>query len=281
VTYRISDNLTDQKLIAAIDAAFAAWSSVPCSKLKFTKGQPFKACFAKPCATGTVDIDHAQPYLYLFWFTESSEIFKEPKDPKTVYSVYSFLWQNNVGGIVGATIAVNAKDFTFLPDASSGCSGTKFDMHDYLMPAIGGVSGLTDSNVASAVMAPGLKFCSTAKRALAQDDKDALVFLYPETTACKAPKPDITTGCSAGSAPTGDGGKKDIGGTTPAKEGGPVTPGRDGGVQPSVDGGGLPPKEGESGCCRVSHAAGETGSLVVVLVAGLTALGLLRRRRRV
>ncbi|MFZ5785280.1 MAG: hypothetical protein ACOY3Y_02455, partial [Acidobacteriota bacterium] len=212
VTYRISDTLTDAKLIAAIDAAFQAWSSVPCSKLKFLKGQPFKICTTKPCATDTVAFDHGTPYLYVFWFTTDWSEFTDPKDPKIKYSSSSYFWQNNIGGIVGASVAVNAKDYQFMADASTGCTGTTFDMQDFMMPLIGGVSGLTDSNDATSVMAPGLKFCSTAKRNLTADDKLGLVYLYKENASCAAPTLDAAGCYGAGTTPAKDGG-----GTTPAK----------------------------------------------------------------
>jgi hypothetical protein len=307
VTYRVSDNLTDAKLLAAIDAAFQAWGSTPCSKLKFVKGQPFKACAAKPCATGTVDFDHGTPYLYVFWFTTDWDQFKDPTDPKVKYASMSFFWQNNIGGIVGASIAVNAKDYTFSPDASTGCTGAVFDMHDFMMPLIGGVSGLTDSNVAGSVMSPDLKFCSIVKRTLTADDKLGLVYLYKESSTCVVPTLDANGCYSSGTTPTKDGG------TTPAKDGGGTTPG-DGGTTPAKEGGTTPGLEagtpgtdsgtgqgctsnaqcasdeicavdgkcvktgGESGCCRVSHGGAELSSAWPLLICGLILLALLRRR---
>jgi hypothetical protein len=292
VEYRVSDTLTDAKMLAAIEAAFQAWGSVPCSKLKFTKGAQF------PLAS--VKFDHATPYIYVFWHTTSSPLFANPGGQPFYENTY--VWQNNIGGIVGGSIAVNALDYKWNADGGD-VKGT-FDVQNAMTYMIGTVIGLTDSTVAGAAMESNVAFGQIAKRTLTQDDKDALVYLYKDGS-CTPPSAPNASGCSTGTVPTTDGSVKKDGGVTPGKEGG-VPPGKEGGVPPGkeggvpgTDGGGQPCAKSEDcpagqsctaegkcvstggddgGCCRVSHARDTSG--VFLAAAALALLWGLRRRRR-
>lgn len=222
VTYRVSSNLKDAKILAAIDKAFATWGSVKCSKLKFKKGAQFKPCFAKnkaSCPKGTVHHDHGESYIYVFWYTSGTGF---PTDKK--YASYMFLWFGMVQNIDGATIAVNAFNYKW---NTTGGDKTKaiLDVENEMVPLIGAVIGLNDSNTKGASMYPGMSFGDTSKRTLHADDKNGLVYLYKDTGCANPPPPDKSCG---GTVPPQDGGGTQAdGGGTQADGGGTQA---DGGV---------------------------------------------------
>jgi hypothetical protein len=298
VEYRVSSNLTDATILAAIDAAFQTWGSVTCSKLKFSKGAQFTLT--------SVTFDHGTPYIYVFWHTATSTLFDNPSKPSERYYTNYFVWQDNAGGIVGGSIALNALDYKW--NAAGGDAST-FDLQNVMTYLIGGVIGLTDSTVKGTVMdGAGVSFGQVSKRTLTQDDKDGLVYLYKEA-ACASPPAPGTSGCSTGTPVTdgavvkkdGSGPGKDGGG--PGREGGGPGreaggPGKEGGA-PAGDGAGKKctdsnqcsgdevcavegicvkrSSDGSSGCCRVSHVGSEGGWIGLAL-AGLLVLALRRRR---
>jgi hypothetical protein len=292
VEYRVSSNLTDAKMLAAIDAAFQTWGTVTCSKLKLSKGAQF--------ALASVKFDHATPYIYVFWHTATSTLFDNPKDPKQRYYTNYFVWQDNAGGIVGGSIALNALDYKWNAD---GGDASTFDLQNAMTYLIGGVIGLTDSTVKGTVMDGSVSFGQTTKRTLTQDDKDGLVYLYKEAACASPPAPDTSSGCSTGT-PVTDGGTKKDGGTGKeggaGKEGGPGQEGGTGkeGGAPAGDRGttctsstqcksdevcaaeGVCVKRSsDSGCCRVSHVSTEGGWSGLVLGALLVLVALRRSGR--
>jgi hypothetical protein len=293
VTYQVSDTLTDPAILAAIDAAFSAWGNVDCSKLKFTKGAQFKPCLSGSCTAGSVPFDpgdNSVKGIYVFWVTDAWAGFDNKNNPSTPFASNIFYWHDSIGGIVGASIAINAKDYDFSADISGGCTGAVFDVRDFVMPLIGGVIGLAKSYTSPSVMDGVLKYCSTDHHNLTQDDINGLLYHYSDGTCPAPPPPDSGCGNSPPPPPPGDGG------TAPSGDGGTV-PSGDGGTVPSGDGG-LPPVSGDgasaggeagvnppppaedSGCCRVGHARGQLNgvptALLVLLVLGLV----LRSRRR-
>jgi hypothetical protein len=296
VTYQVSDTLTDPDLLGAIDAAFQAWGSVSCSKLTFVRGAPFKLCAAKPCDPGTVEFDHASPHLYLFWHTGAWGPFANPANPTLPYASTSYVWQNNIGGIVGASIAVNAKDYAFQAKIGAGCSGAIFDLKDFMMPLVGGVIGLTDSTVPGAVMYPdGSKYCSTAKSSLTPDDQGGVLYLYHQGPPCPSPPEPGPEGCTAGPPPPppadGGGVRNDFGGqrhdagtvvgdgaagkvcTTSSQCGADERCSAEG-VCVKTEGGG-----GGGGCCRISHARSDGAGGLLVLVLAVWAFWRGRRKK--
>jgi hypothetical protein len=272
VTYYVSDNLADAKLLAAIDAAFTAWGGVSCSKLKFTKGGSFKPCLADPCDSGTVKIEHGTPYIYVFWVTTDLDKFKNPTAGGQPFSAYPYSTQDNAGSLTSGSVAVNAKDYQYAESAPPGCLGV-FDLQAFMMPLIGNVVGLGASDFSGGVMddKTPVAFCSDKKRTLTDDDKNALYYFYSDGTCPKPPVPNPTTGCAGG-------------------PGGPTTPGPEGArreVGPPIDLGQRdlpPPGQGDaggnkdSGCCRVSHASTLSGVPAALLVLSLLLLRLRRRR---
>jgi len=301
VTYRVSDTVTDPKIVAAIDAAFNAWGSVPCSKLKFTKGASFTPCLAEPCAAATVKFKHETPYIFVFWVTTAWSGFDNPTTPKMPFASNSFFWDDHVGGLTGASIAVNAKDYAFSGDLAAGCSGV-FDVKNFVMPLVGGAIGLRDSDYKPSVMDGEIKFCSTEKHNLTADDKNGLYFHYSDGT-CPAPPQPNASGCAGGPGgqPSGDGQARRDGGVPvtdgPRREGGgPVSESgvpiaREAGAPQctssgqcasgelcDVTGHCVPGGDG-GGCCRVSHAGARlNGVPTALLVLALLAVGLRRRR---
>ena len=266
VTYRVSDTLTDAKLLAAIDAAFATWGGVSCSKLKFTKGEAFKQCLVEPCDTGTVKFEHGTPYIFVFWVTTTW-------DKLAATSATSYFTQDNAGTLTSGSIAINAKDYQFSDSVASGCLGV-FDLQSFMMPLIGGVVGLGSSDFKPSVMdGVPVAYCSTDKRTLTDDDKNALYYFYTDGSCPKPPVPNPVSGCAGG-------------------PGGPTTPGPEGArreVGPPLDGSASgheaasppPGNGGGGGCCRVGHSGTESAGLPTgLLVLALLALGLRCRRPR-
>jgi MYXO-CTERM domain-containing protein len=210
VKYKVSSNLTDAKILKAIDDAFTTWGSVPCSKLKFQKDGTFDI-------TKVAFQDHKQPAILVFWYTAAAGY---PTDPK--YVAYTFFGHDNAGGLVQASIAVNGFSTTYLWD-TAGDTG-KLDVHGELVTLIGQMIGLTTSNTKASVMQDVINFGDTSKRTLAPDDLDALHHLYNEAACPAAPAPGAN-GCT---------------GTAPGPDGS-VAPDPDGGTPPKLDGGGPSP----------------------------------------
>ncbi|PIE66148.1 MAG: hypothetical protein CSA24_00930 [Deltaproteobacteria bacterium] len=305
VKYKVSSNLTDPKILKAIDDAFATWGSVPCSKLKFQKDGTFDI-------TKVAFQDHKQPAILVFWYTAAAGY---PTDPK--YIAYTFFGHDNAGGLVQASIAVNGFSTTFLWD-TGGDTG-KLDVQGELVTLIGQVLGLTTSNTKASVMQSTIKFGDVSKRALASDDIDAVHHLYNETNCPAAPTPGAN-GCT-GSAPGPDGGvPPDPDGGAPKQDGGGATPdagvGKEGGVNPKQDTGGAVTFDtggassgdsggsgtcttsnqcasdevctaegrcvktggGDSGCCSVAADAPPAGMWLMLLLLGAVWLGTRRRR---
>lgn len=310
VKYKVSSNLTDAKILKAIDDAFTTWGSVTCSTLKFQKD-------------GTFDIgkvafqDHKQPAILVFWYTAAAGF---PTDPK--YVAYTFFGHDNAGGLVQGSIAINGFSSNYGWD-TAGDSG-KLDVHGELVTLIGQVIGFTTSNTKASVMQDTINFGDTSKRTLAPDDIDAVQHLYAASNCPAAPAPGAN-GCT-GSAPGPDGSvpPDPDGGTPPKQDGGgsagdgSVTPKQDGGVTPKQDGGGsvkfdtggssgadsggggncttsnqcasdeVCTAEGrcvkiggggdDSGCCSVAADAPPAGMWLLLLLLGAVWLGTRRRR---
>jgi hypothetical protein len=197
VTYRVSQNLTDPQLLAAIDAAFATWGAEQCSTLKLAKGAQFAPCFQTPCAANTLEFLQTSGHINVFWYSSATGY---PSNPQ--YVAYMYITHDGAGKITNASIAINA--FTYTWNATGGSAAQMIlDLQNAMTGFIGNVIGLDDSNVPGASMYPGLVFGDTSKRTLAQDDIDGLVYLY-QATGCPSPPPPGANGCSV--APPSDGG---------------------------------------------------------------------------
>ena len=291
VPYKISDAVTDPKILAAIDAAFQTWGSVPCSALKFSKSGTFPQ--------GSTPFEHNEYAIYVFWYPSATGY---PTDPK--YAAFTFLGHDNFGGLVRGSIALNGfnSQYKWATDGSA----TALDVQNEVTALIGQVLGFGESTTPGSVMFPGLKFGDTSKRKLSQDDINAVLYLYKDA-GCAAP-PAPAGNCPGGTPPPpGDGGvtPKTDGGGTGGRDGGGG--GRDGGVGPRTEAGGggpydgAPPAatdgtviplgdgggtggagDGGGGCgCEVGDRAGAwpLGAGLLLGVAGLL-LSRGRRRRR-
>ncbi len=272
--YQVSDTLSDASMLDAIEAAIKTWQDAPCSVFSYNKGAQF--------SMANVEFEHGQPYLYIFWHTSPWDKFVNSSNADQPYASYTFIYWNMTGGIVGASIAINAVDYKW--DAQGGSSDT-FDVQNELTHLIGSVIGLTYTPEAGHALSAGIKFGDITRRTLSQDDMDAMVYLYQEAGCGDPPAPDPNTGCSTGSGPTVDsGGETTNDGGVPADGGGgasdgTVGPGVDTGVNPGSDamvgpGGG----EEDDGCCRVSHE--RSANLPFLVLLGLVVLLTLTRRRR-
>jgi MYXO-CTERM domain-containing protein len=221
-TYRLSDTLTDPALVTAIGAAFTTWASVPCTTLQ---AQPFQKGDSFPIAG--VEFQHSEPYLYIFWHTSPWDGFKNSSNPSQPYVTNTFVYWNKTGGIVGASVAINAADYKW----STTGDKQSLDVQNELTHLIGTVIGLAETPEAGHAMSSGLKFGDTSKQTLSQDDQNALIYLYKGASCAEPPAPDPNTGCSTGTNPSTDSG----------------TTAKDGGSNPSGDGGGNPTQQDSGG----------------------------------
>jgi MYXO-CTERM domain-containing protein len=197
VTYRVSNSVTDPKILAAIDKAFQTWQAVSCSTLTFKKGTPFTMCTTASCAAGTIKFLHATPNIHVYWYKSA-----QGYPTNTNYAAYMYLWHDTFGSLVGGSIAVNAFNTTWATNGSAAA----IDVQNEMTSFIGSVVGLTDSKVLGASMYPGISYGDTSKRSLHLDDVNGLVYLYQQA-GCAAPPAPGATGCSA--APPVDAGVPD------------------------------------------------------------------------
>ena len=221
VEYRISSNLKDAKIRAAIAKAFTTWGSQKCSKLKFKAAADFTICADAACKTFTSPTVN---YISVYWFTTTSSLFANTSNPKVPYMSYVYFSHDNAGGFAGVSIGVNG---SFYKWGTTGAAGV-LDVENEMATLIGGAIGLDDSKVVGATMYNKITFGDTTKRTLHQDDLDGLIYLYKDK-GCPSPPSPGANGCSSGSTTTPDG---------------PVTPPKDGAVTPPKDGPATPPKDG-------------------------------------
>ena len=223
IEYRISSNASAE-VKAAIDAAFATWAAVPCSKLAFTKGADFDI-------TATA-FELNQLAIHVFWF-DAANSANWPSNPANY--AHGWLAHDNGGGLDAFSIGINAFNEDW--NTTGGDNGV-FDVQNVMTYLIGLAIGLDESTTAGAVMYEDeLAYNQVTKRTLTDDDKNAAVSLYPENDGCTAPPPadDCASGpITDGGTTTGDGGTPLTDGGTPLTDGG--TPLTDGGT-PLTDGG--------------------------------------------
>lgn len=308
VKYRISANLTDTAILAAIDKAFQTWGSVNCSKLTFQKDATFTfASHPFKQATGAI---------FIYWITDAKDWTPTGVGQENYIFRYGG-FDLPAGHTTGYSIAVNAFKYTW---KATGAGASEFDVQNALTHFLGYAIGLAKSGLATSVMGmtPGYAL-SPNMMTLTQDDKDAVVFLYPNPGAgCTIPAAPGANNCSGAAPPTGDGLKKDSGPPPPAGDGKPPAgdgtkpPAGDG--QPPVAGDGQPPvtpgieagttpppggctsqsqcasdelctidgrceKKGDGGGCGCEVGAQRGTPALALLLVGLGAI-LLRRRRR-
>ncbi|MBW2731124.1 MAG: matrixin family metalloprotease [Deltaproteobacteria bacterium] len=220
VEYRVSSNVTDSKILAAIDAAFATWGSVECTPLRFTKAGTFDLA--------STSFQHDNEAIYVFWYDAAAGF---PADTK--YVSYSFMGHDNTGRLKNASLAVNAFEFDWATDGSK----SNLDVQNELVSMIGTVIGLRTSNSVDSVMQTTVNYGDISQRAIMQDDIDAITFLYKGATCPVVAVPGVD-GCT-GSAPRPDGSVPADGGSVPTDgatvptDGGVVPADR--GVQPGYD----------------------------------------------
>ncbi|MCA9668764.1 MAG: matrixin family metalloprotease [Myxococcales bacterium] len=204
ISYYVSDNLTDQKILAAIDAAFATWSAVKCSTLTFQKGGSFKLSskFEDPGKEG----------IFIFWHQAEAGFPSQAQ-----YVSYTYFGVDAKGNLNLGSIAINDFKYEWATDGKS----TALDVQGEITALIGRALAINDSDAANSVMTQSLKFGDTSKRTLQPDDEDAVSYLYPASgcTTPTAPGANDCNGGNAGSNPT----------TPPAADGGGSSGGDGGG----------------------------------------------------
>lgn len=194
VTYRVSDNLTDAKILKAIDDAFAAWGSVSCSTLSFTKGASFKIDSLNPT-------NHNQKAILVFWYTTSTGF---PAATGNVY--FTNMGFDGVDDIVMASISINGFDYNWSTDGAS----STLDAQSIVTSSIGRVIGLKEDKAHSgdSVIGGAIQFADTSGRTLGKDDINGLHYLY-NANNCPAEPTIGSNHCSTGIVT--DGGVTDTG----------------------------------------------------------------------
>jgi len=225
VGYRVSSNLTDASVLAAIHQAFSTWEAVKCSQLAFKKAGTFTLCSDAPCLA----FGKTKATIDVYWFTGKSDLFKNTSTPSAPYATFAYVNHDSAGAITGGSIGVNAFDFKWKTTGAGGF----LDVQNEMTALVGGVIGLTDSGIKGTTMSGKITYGETAKRTLAQDDMDGVSHLYL-VKGCPAPPSPGSNGCSKG-IPVGDGPppKLDLG---PVNEGGTDGPSTEGGADGPVSG---------------------------------------------
>ncbi len=257
IKYRVSANLTDAAILAAIDKAFQTWGSVNCSKLAFQKDATFT--FAQ------IPFKQATGAIFIYWVSDAKD-WAATGVTQDNY-IYRYGGYDMKGFTTSSSLAINAFKYTW---KASGASASEFDVQNILTHFIGFAVGLEKSNLPTAVMGmtPGFGL-SPNMMTLTQDDKDAVTFLYPKPGAgCTIPGAPGANNCSGATPPpAGDGVKKDSGPPPPLGDaktppaGDAKTPpvGSDAKTPPPVDYGSSTPYEGgtpPSGKCTSNSQCG-------------------------
>ena len=257
VAYHVSDNLTDPDLLAAIDAAFAAWDGVDCSTLAIKKGGTFKLDSMRFQT-------HRNYGIYVFFYDKPDGYPTEEQ-----FATFSSIGFDVSGEITEASIAINA--FAYKWDTK----GQLLDMQGEMMRLIGAAIGLNPSNVTDSVMHEGGRIGNIEQRQLREDDIAALQYLYYTDGCSLAKTPSSSTRCTDdGPAP---------GGSTPPSTTSPPTEPQDDPPSTSSSGNGSPGPfgTGSSSGCALSGAtdAGAAGA-GLILLGLLLGCGIARSNRR-
>ena len=224
VPYRVSSNLKDAKILAAIDKAFQTWASVKCAKLTVKRGASFPVCTDPACKA----FSSPKGAIFVYWITSASDLFKNTSSPKMPYVTSSYFQYDTSGGLSGYAIAINAKDYKWNTTGGSSTGSGILDVQNEVTQLAGGGLGLNDSNVAGSTMYNKIAFGDTSKRTLAKDDINGITYLYRDPS-CAAPPAPGASGCTSGGTKTDGGGtvkkdagttQKDSGGTTQQDQGG-------------------------------------------------------------
>ena len=276
VTYRLNETTfpTGAGIADSVRAAFDTWTAAGCSDLVFTEGAP-----STSTNRGHWTDDAGEIYI-LVYFTDTAEEWTGP-------SVGHFYFATNGtvdGTLVGGTVVLNSRDFTWATDEAGG----SMDVQSVVTALIGRSLGITSATEGNATY-PRYAVGDISKRDLGDDDLAAIAFLYPDGDPTCTPVTPPVEECDGVTLPGED--------PCPPL---PTTMPPDGGVPPPVDGGvmmtdsGTPPTDaggdagtggmGDGCSCRVGARYASTGGSSPRGVAWLGALAFAllasRRRRR-
>lgn len=201
VKYKISDNASEE-VRAAIQAAFEAWGSVPCSTLTFEDAGGF------PIASTDFYNPGKEAQIFFFWYDEANAA-SFPKGLRDGADLsqnlfYPFRGHDGINALTFGSIAMNA----FYKNAAQGYSyewatdgsAAKFDVQTVAMRVIGQAIGLTYSPAADSVMKRVLSASGAPVRELGADDIAAIQNLYADKSdpSCAAPvEPSSAAECAA------------------------------------------------------------------------------------
>jgi hypothetical protein len=165
--------------VTGVDDAFDAWAGVEETELVFARRD-------------SQALPSGRPDRHNFVWVEQDWPFDEEQIAVTD------LWTDQDGEIVAFDIHVNGRvswSTDGRPDA--------FDVQAALVHEVGHALGLEHSEVASAAMFPSTARGAIARRALDQDDVDAVRWLYAQPEVAWAPVAPLPTTCATAGAPLG------------------------------------------------------------------------------
>lgn len=276
VTYRLNETTfpAGAGVAGAVRSAFDTWTAAACSNLVLNEG-------AASTSTNRAHwMDDAGEIYILVYFTDTAEEW-----PSAAVGHFYFVTNGSPEGtIVGGTVVLNSRDFTWATDEA----GDSMDVQSVVTAIIGRSLGITSGIEGNATF-PRYAAGDISKRDLGDDDLAAIAFLYPsaEPTCDAITPPEME--CDGVTSP-GEEPCPPLPMTMPPDGG--IPPPRDGGVM-MTDSGTAPSDAGADagvggmgdGCtCRVgARSAGAGGSSprgVAWLGALVFAFLVTRRRRR-
>ncbi|MCA9665416.1 MAG: hypothetical protein KC503_07505 [Myxococcales bacterium] len=266
-------------VIAAIDAAFKAYTDIPCSTIKF-----------KNAGELTTLVTENSGFITVYFGKDSSE---------WIYGNSAYNYQLRFkslakGDIDWGTIGMNAATQQW----AIGAEANKIDVQTAVMQMIPGVIGYyvgTDP-VGGSV---DIKY-NTVNHTVSADQTTGAQYTYHDSANSSCTQPAKPNHCPTAANPGDAGPGSDADGTVNPGTDGTVNPGTDGTVNPGTDGTVNPGTDGtvnpgtdggtsggdggggsgdDDGCCRVSHARSANIPFFTLLGLALF-IGLTRRRWR-
>ncbi len=173
-TYYINEHCSSDiadvnQCISAVRSAFDSWNSEACTDLSMGYG-----------GTTTItevgfDQDHWKDNINLVIFQENSWLHSDPDTEKTI-ALTTTTYDIDSGEIVDFDIEFNGVNFDFTTLADQA---PMMDIQNTISHEVGHAIGLDHSLDPTATMFKSASAGEVSKRTLAQDDIDALCFVYP------------------------------------------------------------------------------------------------------
>ncbi len=162
---RGSEDTTVEKMRAAVQAGFDAWTAVEGSYLTFVYGG----------LTSKDEAGEASRRNIVTWIEDEADWIGVDAD---ILSITALTYDAELGRILDGDILLNGAWFEFSSEAGS----SDYDIQATVMHEIGHLAGLDDSEIPGAVMHPDFERGKATRRELSEDDMQGLSALYPVTS---------------------------------------------------------------------------------------------------